>query len=704
MKRPLDYIFKPQSIAIIGASRQQLSIGHIILQNLLEGGFTGNVFPVNPHADVIQSLPCYPNINDVPGDIDLAVIVVPKESVLQVVDECVAKGVRGLVVITAGFKEAGRTGAKLEQELAHKVKAGGLRMVGPNCMGVINTATDIRMNASFGQMPTWPGRVAFMSQSGALGVAMLNITQRLGLGLSMFVSMGNKADISGNDLLEYWEDDPHTDVILMYLESFGNPRKFTQLARRISKRKPIIALKTGRAAQSASVTDSTASIIGRLDVATDVLFQQCGVLRAGSAEELFDFALAFGNCPIPLGNRVAVVSNDRGSAAMVVDACVNMGLTITTLSAKTITDLKAALPEEATVRNPVDLVATANPDNYRAALEAVLTDRQVDAVLVIFVPPVIVNPRDIVDAVVDVIPQYDKPVLGVVMTTEDTLRELRERARGSFPIYLFPESATRALAAMVEYHRLQESPDGMIRQFEIDLSIPQAIFKAVRDEGRLVLNSAEALSIISSYGIPTCSFNFAATVNDAVSHAREIGYPVVLKLMARHLLHKSDVGGVIVDIRNDDELTRSYASLMERADRHGIADEVEGVMIQQMVRGGREVIIGMTHDPKFGPLITFGLSGVFIDTLKDIGARVWPLTDIDAIELIESIRSYPILKGTKEEDPIDFVMLEEVLLRVSQLVSDFPDIAELNINPFIAGYKADTSKAVDAKITLASEA
>lgn len=703
MKRPLDYIFKPQSVAIIGASRQPSSLGRQILQNLLEGGFSGDVFPINPHADRIGSLRCYPNLQAVPNEVDLAVIVVPQQAVLPVIDECIAKRVGAVVIISAGFREAGRAGAKLEQELVQKAKAGSVRLLGPNCMGVINTAADVRLNASPGPLPTWADRIALVCQSGALGMVMLSMIQRLGLGLSMFASLGNMADLSTDDLLEYWGDDSHIDVILMYVESFGNVRRFTQLARRISKRKPIVALKTGRWQPSAPTIEPMMLARSEPVISTDSLFQQCGLLRAGSAEELFDFALAFTHCPPAQGSRVAVISNDRGLTGLVVEACGSLGLTIARLSAKTITKLKAMLPDEASA-NPVNLAAHTNADTYRMALDAVLADRQVDAALVLLVAAAAPASEDMVNAVIPLLRQHDKPVLCVVPTTEESLRALRERARGLLPIFLFPESATRALAALIEYHRLQQRTEGQPRRFDIDLSIPRAILKSVRDEGRLALKLAEALRLIQSYGIPTCAFNFATTVDEAVAHARQIGYPVVLKLIAQHLLHKSDVGGVILDIRTDDELTRSYASLLERAERHGIADQVEGVMIQQMVRGGREVIIGMVHDATLGPLITFGLNSADNQTPKDIGARLWPLTDLDATELIKSLRSYPILQGTKDHDPIDFALVEEVLLRISQLVGDFPAIAELNINPFIAGYKPDTSKAVDAKITLFLEA
>jgi acetyltransferase len=700
MPHPLDYIFKPRSIAIVGASRKKDSIGQQILHNLIEQEFTGKVFPVNPNADVIHSIKCFPSVSDIPDEVDLAVIVVPKEQVLTVVDDCGQKGVRGLVVITAGFKEIGEQGAKLEQQLKEKVQQFGMRLIGPNCMGVSNADPHVNLNATFAPTAPLPGRIAFTSQSGALGVAILDLTRRLGLGLSMFVSMGNKADVSGNDLLEYWEDDPNISSILMYLESFGNPRKFTQLARRVGKKKPIIVVKAGRTTQGAAAASSHTGALAGLDIATDALFRQCGVIRAYSVEELFDLALAFDKCPLPEGSRVAIVSNAGGPAIMATDACVSMGLTLATFAAKTTSQLKTHLPEEASVKNPVDLIASATAQTYRLALDVVLKDKNVDAAIVIFVPPIMVPADEIAEAVMDVKAKHDKPVLGVFMASEELLREVHQRQDHPFPIYLFPESAARALAAMVEYRQQLDSPEGAITTFDVDREVAERIFCAVRNEGRRYLNSAEALSILNAYGIPTCSFGYANTPDEAKAGARAIGYPVVLKLLARNLMHKSDVGGVIVDIRNDDELVRGFETLLARAEKHGLSKDIEGVLVQQMARGGREVVMGMVHDPQFGPLLMFGLGGIYVETLKDVSFRVWPITDRDAQEMIQSIRSFPILKGTRGESSVNFSMLEETLLRLSQLVGDFPNIAELDINPFIASHKADASKAVDAKLTL----
>ncbi len=700
VRHPLDYIFKPRALAVIGASRKKGSIGWEILHNIIEYEFNGKVFPVNPHADVIHSIKCFPSVLDIPDPVDLAIIVVPKEEVLRVVDECGRKGVRGLVVITAGFKETGPAGLEREQQLLHKVRQYGMRLIGPNCMGVINTDPNVRLNATFAPARPLPGRIGFTSQSGALGAAILNVAERLGLGFSMFVSMGNKADVSGNDLLEYWENDPQTDVILMYLESFGNPRKFTQLARRITKKKPIIAVKAGRTAAGARAAFSHTGALAGQDIATEAVLEQCGVLRALSIEDLFDIAMAFVHCPIPRGNRVVILTNAGGPAIMATDACVSFGLKIAELSPRTRAHLRLRLPEECAVENPIDLIASANAETYRFALDLALSDENVDAAIVIFVTPLMVDPHEIAEAIAEMTSQHEKPVLGVFMASEDFFRQMHQRPHRTFPIYQFPESAARALSALVTYREHRDRIEGELRTFEVEREIVEQLFAAVRREGRTELNSAEALTVLDAYGLPVCRFGFARTLKDALTAAHEIGYPIVVKVMAHTLTHKSEIGGVIVDVRTDEELIRSFQTLLERVERHGLSEMFQGVLVQEMIRGGREVILGIAQDPQFGPLIMFGLGGIYVESLADIAFRIWPITDRDAYEMIRSIRSFALLKGTRGEPPVDLSLLEEALMRLSQLAGDFPEIAELDVNPFLASPVPGASKAVDARIRL----
>jgi acetyltransferase len=516
----------------------------------------------------------------------------------------------------------------------------------------------------------------------------------------MFVSMGNKADVSGNDLIEYWEDDPNTDLILMYLESFGNPRKFTQLARRITKKKPIIAVKAGRTPAGARAASSHTGALAGLDIATEALIEQCGVLRALSVEDLFDMAVAFAHCPIPHGNRVVIVTNAGGPAIMATDACVNFGLKIAELSQDTKTRLRENLPEESAVDNPVDLIASADADTYRFALDVLLADENVDAAIAIFVRPIMINPHDIAAAISESKGKYNKPVLGVFMAPEEFYREVHQQAHHPFPIYQFPESAARALAALNEYRARRDRPEGKYREFPVDRTAAEEVFSSVRSEGRLDLNPAEALTVLQAYGIAVCRFRIVRSLHEAQTVAQEIGYPVVIKAVARSLTHKSDIGGVIVDIRSDEELARQFQSLLDRVQRHGLSNELQGVLVQEMVRGGHEVIVGVAQAAHFGPLIMFGLGGIFVESLGDVSFRIWPISDFDAQEMIRSIRGFSILKGTRGESPADLDLLEETLMRVSQLIGDFPEIAELDINPFIASPQPAASKAVDARVRL----
>ena len=700
MAHSLDPIFRPRSIAVVGASRKKGSIGRELLHNLIEYEFNGKVFPVNPGADVIHSIKCFPRVSDIPDPVDLAIVVVPRDAVLATVDDCGEKGVKGLVVITAGFKEVGGAGADLEAELAARVRGYGMRMIGPNCMGVINTGADVSMDATFAPTQALAGRTAFMSQSGALGVALLNIARRIDLGFSMFASMGNKADVSGNDLLEYWGEDEETDLILMYLESFGNPRHFTQLARRISKTKPIVAVKSGRTAAGQRAASSHTGALAGAEVAIDALFEQCGVHRVGSVEELFDFAMAFSQCPLPNGNRVAVVTNAGGPAILATDALVASGLEMAELGEETRRRLAEILPPEASLGNPVDLIAGANATSYRAALDVVLGDAGVDAALAVFVPPVMIDPVDIVAAVSEVKEHHEKPILGVFMAPEEFFAQVHRVHHAPIPLYLFPESAARALVGLNRQRVWRDRAAGEVRSFDVDREAVRTIFDAARANGQLELTALESLSVLDAYGVPTSRATYATTLEETVLAASGIGFPVVVKLVAPNLSHKSDVGGVIVDVRNNDELVKAFLELQGRADRHGVARGTSGVMVQEMVTRGRELVIGMAVDLQFGPVMMFGLGGIYVETLKDVSFKLWPLTDVDAREMVRSIRSLPILLGSRGEEPIDFDAVEETLARLSQLVGDFDEIAELDVNPFMASAAAGRSRAVDARIRL----
>jgi len=707
---PLDPIFKPQSIAVVGASRRPGAIGREILHNLIEYNFHGKVFPVNPHADFIHSIKAFPTVSSIPDPVDLAIIVVPKELVLGVVEDCGKKGVKGLIVITAGFAETGDEGRKLEAELLARVKRYGMRMVGPNCMGVTNTEPAVSMDATFA--PTLPlrGRIGFMSQSGALGVAILNMARQLDIGFSYFVSMGNKANVSDNDLLLYWEEDPQTDLILMYLESFGNPKEFMPIARRISRRKPIVVVKSGRTQAGArAATSHTAALAARegLDIAIDALLDQCGVIRVDTVSELFDLAMAFSKNPLPRGNRLGILANAGGPAVMATDTAINLGLSIARLSERTQSELRRLLPPEASVQNPIDMTPKLPPTQYATCARLMLEDEGVDMLLVISVPPLMVSAMDVVVGLEEVRHQFSKPVAAVIMAPEEFFHEVNTKQPGHLAIYHFPEPPVRALAALERYRQWRERPLGQVRPFSPDRAAAESIIATARREGRAQLTAPEALRLLECYSIPTVRSAVAVSIEELTRGIQQFRFPVVLKAIAPDIVHKSDVGGVVTDIRSPEELSAAARRISESIARyrsmHGYPTPEAPLIfqLQEYVHGGREVAIGMVQDASFGPLIMFGLGGIYVETLHDVVFRTPPLTDLDAAEMIRQIRGYRLLEGVRGEASVDLEALAEVLQRFSRMTEELPQLAEVDINPFMVFPESSRFCAVDARVRLA---
>jgi acetate---CoA ligase (ADP-forming) len=703
---PLDAILKPKSIAVVGASRREGSIGREILHQLIEFDFHGKLFPVNPKADFIHSIKAFPTVSAIPDPVDLAIVVVPREGVLGVIDDCGKKSVTGIVVITAGFSETGEVGKMFEAQLSERVRQYGMRMIGPNCMGVINTDPAVRMDATFA--PTLPllGRIAFMSQSGALGVAILNIARQIDLGFSFFVSMGNKTNVSGNDLLEYWENDPQTDLILMYFESFGNTKRFMQICRRISKRKPLLVVKSGRTAAGARAASSHtgALVAGQgLDVGTDALLEQSGAVRVNTVEELFDLALAFSKNPLPRGNRLGILTNAGGPAIMATDTAIAHGLRMANFSEQTCQELRRLVPPEASIQNPVDMMPQSDRSKYDACARILLEDDGIDMLLVVFVPPMLISAMDIILGLEQLRPKYQKPVVGVIMATEEFFVELNRDHPNHMALYIFPDSAVNALAALDRYRVWREKPVGEVKHFKVCSGQAEELIQEVRWQGRGQLTSEESLRLVGYYGIPVANCVPAASREDLERVAQELRYPVVLKAVAPDLVHKMDAGGVLVEIRGPEELRAAAQKMMESVARHRGDRAAAGSLafiIQEYVHGGREVIVGMTHDPKFGPLVMFGLGGIYVETLKDVVFRVPPITDIEAHEMIRQIRGYNLLRGVRGEASIDHDALAEILQRFSQLAEDQPEITEIEINPLLVFPQADEFRAVDARVRL----
>ncbi len=699
MPSSLDSLFRPRSIAVVGASRRPDTIGHQIVDNLLRHGYTGVVYPVNPSARAVHSIPAFPSVSAIPGEVDLAVIVVPKDLVPSVVEDCGAKGVRGLVVITAGFKEVGAEGAQREARLAEQTRRLGMRVVGPNCMGILSTDPEVSMNATFAPSMPPSGPLSFMSQSGAMGVTILDYAAEYGIGIHHFVSVGNKLDVSGNDLVEYWKDDPGTKVILMYLENFGNPRRFTKLARTVSRTKPIVVVKSGRTKAGARAAASHTGALAGVDVAIDALLAQCGVLRADSVQELFDIAMALEEQPIPAGNRVAIVTNAGGPGIMIADACESHGLEVVELSPDTQARLRDVFPAEASVRNPVDMIASATSESYRIALDCILADPNVDAAIAAFVPPLGVRQVDVASSIVEVFRSRqppDKPILAVLMGRHGLPEGRAELHEAGVPAYTFPESAARALAAMVRYRHWLERPDPEPVRFEVDEAAAAAIVRGAVADGRGNLKEHEALGLLKAYGVPVVSHALVTTHAEARTAAESFGYPVVLKAVAPGVVHKSDVGAVKVDIRTPAELDAAFGTMVRRLGEAEI--DLEGILVEKFVSGGRETIVGMSTDPAFGPILMFGLGGIFVEALQDVAFRLAPVSEVDAQEMLSSIRGARLLEEFRGEAGADREALIEAIQRISQLVVDHPEIRELDVNPLLAF--SEGALAVDCRVTL----
>ena len=696
----LDSIMKPRAIAVIGASTRAHTIGSDIMKRLQEYGFTGEIYPVNPKGGVIEGLQAYTSILDVPGKVDLAIIVVNAKFVLSTIDQCHQKGVGGLCVISAGFKETGPQGAELEKALLEKVRGYGMRCVGPNCLGVVNTHPSIRMDGCFAESLPQRGGIGFVSQSGALGGGILNILKDLNLGFAQFISIGNQADVNAETAMQYWENEDDVKQILLYMESIQNPANFRELATRISKKKPILALKAGRSAAGASAASSHTGSLAGADKAANALLRQSGVIREYSLENLFATAKVFDNCPIPKGDRVAIITNSGGPGIMATDAVSEYGMKMAQLSEETKDKLRSFLPAAASVKNPVDMIASAPIEHYKQTLETVLADDQVDMVVVIYLPFLGLKDIDVAKAVMEIKAKHpEKPIVGVFMTTSEFFAKLSDM-QVNVPFFMYAEQAVDGLNRLNEQRQWVEKPVGQVMSFDVDRDRARSIMQASLADGRAQLTTRESIDVLDAYGIRVCRSGFATDEEEAVALANQIGYPVVMKMTSKTTSHKTDVGGVRVNIQSADELRAQYRDLIEKLRERGLLDGLEGVIIQEMVKGSREMVCGVATDPQYGHMMMFGLGGVFIEVMKDVTFRMAPLTDIDAQEMIRGVKAYKLLEGARGTTPAQLDQLESVLLRLSQLVTDFPEIEELDINPLIISEKNGEGIAVDGRIKL----
>jgi acetyl coenzyme A synthetase (ADP forming)-like protein len=681
----LRAFFEPRTVAVIGASRQADTVGGAIFRNLAFGGFHGQVVPVHPSAATIEGITAYSRIDEVPFDVDLAVVVVPADAVERVVDDCIAKQVPAIVVISAGFGEMGAEGHAREIALRDRVRAAGLRMIGPNCMGVLNTDAAVHLNASFSPVFPPAGGIAFSSQSGALGLAILEYARTLNLGMSTFVSVGNKADVSSNDLLEYWEHDPHTQVILLYLESFGNPRRFSTIARRVARRTPIVAVKSGRSVSGARAATSHTGALASPDTMVDALFRDAGVIRTDTLEELFDVAALLAHQPLPTGRGVAILTNAGGPGILAADACAARGLTIPTLGDETVRGLRAFLPAAASVGNPVDMLATAPADHYRQAIPLLLDDPAVDAVLTIFIPPLVTDSGDAARAIADATHQAVKPVLATFFGAAGVPELLTP-----IPCYVFPESAARALAHATRYAEWRNRPAGTPVTFDAATRarLAQRLAEAVsHDSGWLTPVSVRAL--LGEAGIPTVGFRIVRSEAEAVSIAGAIGFPVVLKGSGRMVVHKTEANAVRTNLLNDEAVASAYRELASRSD-------LEDVVLEPMVIGGVEMMVGGVLDASFGPVVVCGSGGTLVELMRDAVLRLAPLSDWTASEMLDEVRGSARLRGFRGSPRLDEMALRAIVLRVGALLDACPAIAELDLNPVMV--RRNGAIAVDARV------
>ena len=697
----LNFLFNPQQIAVVGASKNPQKIGYSVVDNIVKSGYEGEVYPINPRENEICGLQCYNSINDVPNDqVDLAVITVPAAMVNNVAEECGKAGVKGLIVITAGFKEVGKEGLKMEKKLRAICKEYNMRMLGPNCVGLMDTHTPL--NASFAKGFPNEGKISFISQSGAMLVSILDWSFEMGLGFSRFISLGNKADLDEVDFIKSCAEDPETNVILCYIEDIANGQKFIDICSEASKKKPIIILKSGTSKAGAQAASSHTGALAGSMRAYDAAFQQSGVLRAESMNELFDLARAFSTQPIPEGPRVAIVTNAGGPGIVATDAIEKYGLSMAGFTKDTINYFRENLPAECNIYNPVDVMGDARVDRYRLALESVLKDKNVDSALVLLTPAAVTEPEETAKTIVEMKGRYsNKPILPVYMGGESVVESNQYFTNNGVPTFTFPEPSVQSLEGMIRYANYINRPavEETVEFDDIDQNAVRKILDDVFADRRVVLLGSETYQVMKAYGIPASTTMLAKTEDEASVLAEEIGYPVVLKISSPRIVHKSDVGGVKIGLHSEKQVRRAFNDIMDKVKQFVPDAPVYGIEVQSMADDGVEVIIGMSRDIQFGPLLVFGLGGIYVNLMEDVSFRLASaLTNIkEAKKMISETKAYTLIKGYRGSKPADREALIDSLLRTARLVTDFDEITEMDINPVRVHHKGVT--ALDVKIT-----
>jgi len=693
----LEPLLCPKTVAVIGASRTPGKVGHDIVKNLKNGGFQGPIVPVNPSAEEVLGLKCYPDLQAYGESIDMSVIAVPTRGVKPAIESSIQAGAKAIVVITAGFKEVGHEGAELEKELAQYCEARGVRLLGPNCLGLINTHHC--MNASFAKHMPKIGEISVISQSGALATAILDWAAGRGLGLAKMVSIGNKADVSEIDLLQALAEDEHTRVIVGYLESIGSGDDFIKVAEAAASVKPVVVLKAGTTSAGVKAASSHTGSLAGADIAYGAAFRRAGVIRADTFEELFDFATALAMQPLPKGDRVAIITNAGGPGIMAADAVEQSGMKVTTLTYSAASALKQKLPAAASVGNPIDVLGDADPDRYALALNTALDDDSVDAIIVILTPQAMTQPAETARAVAACV-RGNKPVLAAFMGGQDVMPGREELVASNLPDYTSPERAVAALKAMVDYAAWRRRPPRVVTRFPVNRRRVERVLARHVRAGALQIREVEAKEILRAYDFNVPPGEVALSVDDAVEIAQRVGYPVAIKIVSPDIIHKSDFGGVRLHLTNAEAVRDAYDLMMLRIQRRAPEARLEGVYVEKMAARGREVIIGMTRDPQFGPMLMFGLGGIFVEIMKDVTFHLAPITAEEAMQMLMGTRSYALLKGARGQAGVDLPGIANGLQRISQLVTDFPQITELDINPFIVGEVGTEPVVADARMTI----
>jgi acetate---CoA ligase (ADP-forming) len=709
----LDAIFSPRSVAVIGASSTPGKVGHDIFANILKGGFTGTLYPVNPGARSVLSVRAYPSILDIPDDVDLGIIILPPKPALDAVHATIEKGAKGIVIVSAGFREVGGEGLEIENRISDECREAGVRVVGPNCLGVINPHPSIQLNASFSTRMPACGKISFISQSGALCTAVLDFAADKDFGFSKFISIGNKADVDELDLLRYFHEDLETEVIVLYIEELRRGAEFIEAVREItsgSRKTPVLAIKSGRTSAGARAAASHTGALAGSEAVYDAIFRQSGIIRAESIDELFDFASAFvykdesalGKIKrkLPRGNRVAIVTNAGGPGIVATDMTVSSGLELAAFSDSTVEELSRHLPKTANLHNPVDVIGDASHDRYKSALEAVIKDDGVDGALVILTPQSMTNALGTAEAIVGIARQSIKPILCCFMGIVDVSMGVKYLQEHGYPVFKFPESAAKAFGALYRYAAWLTRP--MLEDFSLDHDHGRAsaVIEKCLADGKTYLGEIDGLELLACYGFSVLPTELATDREKAGDISESMGFPVVLKIVSPQILHKSDAGGVMVGLENRSQVMSAFDQIVKNATAFNAEAVIDGVLVQKMAFSGEEVILGMNRYPSFGPLLMFGIGGIFVEVFQDVTFRVAPIRRNSARRMIEGIKGYKLLKGFRGRPKRDIEVLERLLVSLSDMVTSHPEIMEMDINPLLAHESGRGATVADCRIIL----